>query len=146
MPGQLLLVLLLVLVFSLYNLRVEAVNGLADKGTKDEPLPKDNPLDYARSKGAAVGTLGTKATSKGVLGKAKPVAGKTKPAPAIKKATGTATAAGKSKPAPLDESAYITNVNSIGEEDPSGKKRDKITATTAVPSESTTIAPSMGKL
>ena len=88
----------------------------------------------------------TKATSKGVLGKAKPVAGKTKPAPAIKKATGTATAAGKSKPAPLDESAYITNVNSIGEEDPSGKKRDKITATTAVPSESTTIAPSIGKL
>merc|ERR1711991_271069 len=100
---------------------------MGDKGTKDEPLPKDNPLDYARSKGAVAATQGAPSKIQPAAGKSKPApAGKSKPAPAGKSTAKVANA--KSKPAPLDESAYITNVNSIGEEDPSGKKKNKVAA------------------
>ena len=152
MPRQFLLVLLLAFVWPAYIIPVEAVNGMADKGTKDEPLPKDNPLDYARSKGAVAATQGAPSKIQPAAGKSKPApAGKSKPAPAGKSKpapTGKTTAKvanAKSKPAPLDESAYITNVNSIGEEDPSGKKKNKVAAATSVPIESATVAPSVGK-
>ena len=149
---QLLLLFALLLLVILDG--IQAAGGLPDKGTKDTPLPVDNPLDYARRKGVAGA-----GTSKSAPGKTKPVAGKPKPAAAVagtaaKGATpGKKAPSGKVKPAPLSESDYLTNVNSISEEDPKGKKVNKpapapapATATaTAVPTVHTTVAPSIGR-
>ena len=150
----------LLLLFALLLLAVldsiQAAGGLPDKGTKDTPLPVDNPLDYARRKGVAGA-----GTSKSAPGKTKPVAGRPEPAAAAAAAKGATPGkkapSGKVKPAPLDESDYLTNVNSISEEDPKGKKVNKpapapapapatATATaTAVPTVHVTVAPSIGK-
>ena len=152
MTRKLFQILLLTLTLYVYIIRVEAVKGLAEKGTKDEPLPKDNPLDYARSKGAVAGSTETKTASTSVTknnsAKTKPLPGKMKPAP-VKRAPAPAvpskTKGAKPGPVPFDESAYITNINSIGEEDSSGKKKNKVSATAVVPIVSPTVAPSMGK-
>ena len=87
------------------------INGLPDKvNTKDVPLPKDNPLDYARKKGAAVAPPKSTSVQKTIVPAIPPKASSSKTAPAK---TG------------FDESDFITNVNGVEEQDTHGKSLGK---------------------